>query len=208
MVYSLVFHFFQSRALAEDIAQEVYLELFKNLDRIVSDLHLSFWLRQAVTRKCIDHTRRLKHRRYQPLEDITEPGVDPEESDPFLAAALRQKVAALPDKMRMVVILRFQEDLKLSEISQALDMPVNTVKTTLRRALARLREKFATWSLRCVMEPLEDSLREVCARKAPPADFTARVMLRVRSAEPSKNIPGCAGRWPGPSRRRCSWGST
>ena len=141
MVYSLVFHFFQSRALAEDIAQEVYLELFKNLDSIVSDLHLSFWLRQAVTRKCIDHTRRLKHRRYQPLEDIIEPGYTPEESDPFLAATLRKKVDALPDKMRMVIILRFQEDLKLSEISTTMDMPVNTVKTTLRRALARLREK-------------------------------------------------------------------
>ena len=141
MVYSLVFHFFRSRELAEDIAQEVYLELFKNLDRIVSDMHLSFWLRQAVTRKCIDHTRRLKHRRHQALEEITEPGSEPQESDPFLAAVLRKKVAALPDKMRMVVILRFQEDLKLSEISQLLDMPVNTVKTTLRRALARLREK-------------------------------------------------------------------
>ena len=141
MVYSLVFHFFQSRALAEDIAQEVYLELFKNLDSIVSDLHLSFWLRQAVTRKCIDHSRRLKHRRYQPLEDIIEPGYTPEESDPFLAATLRKEVDALPDKMRMVIILRFQEDLKLSEISTTMDMPVNTVKTTLRRALARLREK-------------------------------------------------------------------
>ena len=36
------------------------------------------------------------------------------------------------------------------------------------------------------MQPLEDSLREACARKTPPADFTARVMMRVRSAEPPK----------------------
>ena len=141
MVYSLVLNFFQNRAMAEDISQEVYLELYKNLDRIQSDQHLSFWLRQAVTRKCIDHTRRLKHRRYQPLEEIVEPGVEPESGDPFLAAVLRGKVAALPDKMRMVVLLRFQEDLKLAEIAETLDMPVNTVKTTLRRALARLREK-------------------------------------------------------------------
>jgi RNA polymerase sigma-70 factor (ECF subfamily) len=141
MVYSLVLNFFPNRATAEDISQEVYLELHKNLDRIQSDQHLSFWLRQAVTRKCIDHTRRLKHRRYQPLEEIVEPGIEPVSSDPFLAATLRSKVAALPDKMRMVVLLRFQEDLKLVEIAETLDMPVNTVKTTLRRALARLREK-------------------------------------------------------------------
>jgi RNA polymerase sigma-70 factor (ECF subfamily) len=141
MVYSLAYHFFGNRAVAEDVAQDVYLELFKNLHRIESDLHLTFWLRQAVKRKCIDYTRRLKHRRYQPLEDVVEPGVEVRPRDPMLAEALRQKVDALPDKMRMVVILRFQEDLKLIEIAEVLDMPLNTVKTTLRRALARLREK-------------------------------------------------------------------
>lgn len=77
MVYSLAFHFFHSRALAEDIAQDVYIELFRNLKRIESDLHLSFWLRQAVTRKCIDYSRRLKHRRHQPLEEAVEPGFEP-----------------------------------------------------------------------------------------------------------------------------------
>ena len=60
---------------------------------------------------------------------------------PLLAESLRRRVDGLPDNMKMVVILRFQEDLKLSEIAEILDMPVNTVKTTLRRALARLREK-------------------------------------------------------------------
>lgn len=141
MVYSLAYHFFQNRAIAEDIAQDVYLELFRNLGRIQSDLHLSFWLKQAVTRKCIDYTRRLKHRRYQPLEEVAEPGFRPPEADPLLAESLRRRVDGLPDNMKMVVILRFQEDLKLSEIAEILDMPVNTVKTTLRRALARLREK-------------------------------------------------------------------
>ena len=141
VVFSLVYHFFQSRKLAEDIAQDVYIELFKNLGRIASDEHLSFWLRQATTRKCIDYSRRLKHRRYQPLEDVAEPGFTPAARDPLLAETLWAKVGALPEKMRLVIILRFQEDLKLTEIAETLDMPVNTVKTTLRRALARLREK-------------------------------------------------------------------
>ncbi len=145
MVYSLVFHFFRERSIAEDISQEVYIELFRNLERIESDLHLVFWLRQAVRRKCIDHTRRLKLRRYQPLEDAPEPGFEPAGRDPLLAEALQRKVAALPEKMRWVVILRFQEDLKLTEIAEILDMPVNTVKTTLRRALARLRDKVSAF---------------------------------------------------------------
>ncbi len=143
MVLSVAYHFFSNRSVAEDVAQDVYLELYRNLARIESDLHLTFWLRQAVTRKCIDYTRRLKHRRYQPLEEVVEPGVETKQRDPMLAEALRKKVQALPERMRMVVILRFQEDLKLGEIAEVLDMPLNTVKTTLRRALARLREKVA-----------------------------------------------------------------
>jgi RNA polymerase sigma-70 factor (ECF subfamily) len=141
MIYSVAYNFFGNRSVAEDVAQDVYLELYKNLERIESDLHLTFWLRQAVTRKCIDYTRRLKHRRYQPLDEIVEPSAKDVSWDPMLAEALGKKVRALPKNMRMVVILRFQEDLKLSEIADALDMPLNTVKTTLRRALARLRDR-------------------------------------------------------------------
>jgi len=143
MVFSVAYNFFGNRSVAEDIAQDAYLELYRNLEKIESDLHLTFWLRQTVTRKCIDWTRRLKHRRHQPMEDAPEPGFEPEMRDPILADELDRMVATLPDKMRLVVILRFQEDLKLAEIGEVLDMPVNTVKTTLRRALERLRPKAA-----------------------------------------------------------------
>jgi RNA polymerase sigma-70 factor (ECF subfamily) len=147
MVFSLAFHFFRDRTVTEDIAQEVYLELFRNLARIESDLHLVYWLRQAVTRKCIDQTRRMKHRRHQALDEVSEPGFEPASPDPMLAEVLQKKIATLPEKMRMVIILRFQEDMRLSEISEVLDMPLNTVKTTLRRALGRLKRKVADLEL-------------------------------------------------------------
>jgi RNA polymerase sigma-70 factor (ECF subfamily) len=143
MVFSLAYNFFHNRGVAEDIAQDAYLELFRNLEKIQSDLHLGFWLRQTVTRKCIDYSRRLKHRRYQPLEEAPEAGAEPVRRDSILVDELNRKIGALPEKMRLVVILRFQEDLKLAEIGEVLEMPVNTVKTTLRRALDRLRPKVA-----------------------------------------------------------------
>lgn len=143
MVFSVAYNFFGNRTVAEDIAQDAYLELYRNLSKIESDLHLTFWLRQTVTRKCIDWSRRLKHRRHQAIEDVAEPSFEPEMRDPILMEELGRMVALLPEKMRLVVILRFQEDLKLSEIGETLDMPVNTVKTTLRRALERLRPKAA-----------------------------------------------------------------
>lgn len=143
MVYAIAYGFFRDRLIAEDVAQEAYLALFRNLDKLQSDLHVKNWLRQTTTRKCIDYSRRKRHQPFVALESVAEPRTAPREPDPFLADELGRRVAELPPKMRMVVILRFQEDLKLREIAETLSMNVNTVKTQLRRALIRLRPKVA-----------------------------------------------------------------
>jgi RNA polymerase sigma-70 factor, ECF subfamily len=52
-------------------------------------------------------------------------------------------VDTLPEKARMVVILRYQEDLEPGEIAKTLGMPLNTVKSHLRRSLAMLRDKLS-----------------------------------------------------------------
>ena len=59
----------------------------------------------------------------------------------MLGAALRRLIASLPEAPRMVMILRYQEDLDPSEIAAILQMPVGTVKSHLQRSLALLREK-------------------------------------------------------------------
>ena len=61
------------------------------------------------------------------------------EKDPILARTLRRLVAGLPANSRAVVVLRYQEDLEPREIAQILDLPLNTVKSRLHRALAALR---------------------------------------------------------------------
>ena len=56
---------------------------------------------------------------------------------------LRELVAALPENARVVMILRYQEDLDPMDIAQALDMPIATVKSHLQRSLALLRDKLS-----------------------------------------------------------------
>ena len=60
----------------------------------------------------------------------------------MLQRNLEDLVSQLPPAARAVVLLRFQEDMDPVEIAEALEMPVNTVKSHLRRSLAWLRERF------------------------------------------------------------------
>lgn len=140
MVFSIAYHFLHDRALAEDLAQEVFLELYQNLDRIESSAHLTYWLRRVTANRCIDQGRKKFRRRELALEDAPEPAASADPTDPLLLQRLQQSVAGLPERQRMVVILRFQEGLGPAEIADVLEMPVNTVKSTLHRTLADLRK--------------------------------------------------------------------
>ena len=143
MVFSLAWHFLHDRALAEELAQEVFLELHRHLAGIQSPEHLVFWLRKVASRRCIDQTRR---RAFWPkfgLDEVPEPPAKTHQSDPMLSRTLAKLVASLPEKARAVVVLRYQEDLDPSDIAQVLDMPVATVKSHLQRSLEMLRDKLA-----------------------------------------------------------------
>lgn len=138
MVYSLAWNFFGDRGRAEEVAQDVFLQLYRNLRTIESDAHLLFWLRQVTTRRCIDLTRRTKHKAVS-LDDAGELPAQTKASDPLLDRRLKRLVEELPDAQRAVITLRYQEDLDPAEICRIVGMPVNTVKSHLHRALLSMR---------------------------------------------------------------------
>ena len=140
MVFGLAYHFFGDRSHAEEVAQDVFLQLYRNLASIQSDAHLLFWLRQVTTRRCIDAARRSKLRAVS-LDDAVELRAVEKAPDPLLDRQLRKLIQELPEVQRAVVTLRYQEDLAPSEICRIVGMPVNTVKSHLHRALQALRRK-------------------------------------------------------------------
>ncbi|HEX6179286.1 MAG TPA: sigma-70 family RNA polymerase sigma factor [Thermoanaerobaculia bacterium] len=139
MVFSLAYHFFQDRSRAEEIAQDVFLQMFRSLPDLETPAHVLHWLRQVTGRRCIDQIRRARLRPV-PLEDVEELSSDPRQPDPLLGRRLRALIAELPPKQRLIVTLRYQEDLDPSEICSIVGLPVNTVKSHLHRALLALRK--------------------------------------------------------------------
>ena len=140
MVFSIAFHFLQDHSAAEDLAQDVFLQLYRHLGALQSADHVTFWLRRVTTHRCIDRSRRRRFR-FLSLDAVPEPAADTRSADPLLSRRLRALVGALPAPARMAVVLRYQEDLTPEEIARVLDRPVATVKSQLQRALKTLREK-------------------------------------------------------------------
>lgn len=139
MVFSLALRFLRDREVAEELAQDVFLQIYQQLGRIENAAHATWWLRRAICHRAIDEVRKRKLRPRVGLEDAPEPAAKEVHGDPLLNEQLRRLVASLPEKARMVVVLRYQEDLDPMEISELLEMPISTVKSHLHRSLTLLR---------------------------------------------------------------------
>ncbi len=153
MVYRVAYQFAGNHHDAEDIAQDVFIKVYRSLDRFRHDAQLSSWLYRIVMNACIDH-----HRRQSPVTaaangDDAEPtllntpqdGPDPEERAYAgeLGHVLESEIARLPPGQRLVFVMRHHEGLKLCEIAGALGLAQGTVKRQLHAAVHRLRHALA-----------------------------------------------------------------
>jgi RNA polymerase sigma-70 factor (ECF subfamily) len=141
MVYSIAWQFLHDRVAADELAQDVFLQLHKSWAGIQSPAHMLFWLRKVATHRAIDAARKRKAKPETSLEETDEPTALERVHDSFLASYLKRMVASLPEKQRSVMVLRYQEEMELEEIAKVLGMNVSTVKTQISRALDLLRGK-------------------------------------------------------------------
>jgi RNA polymerase sigma-70 factor (ECF subfamily) len=139
LVFSLAVRFLRDRDGAEELAQDVFLQLYQKLSAIETPAHATGWLRRAICHRCIDEARKRRLRPRVGLDAAPEPLAESGEPDPLLNDRLRRLVAELPENARMIVLLRYQEDLDPGDIAEMLNMPVSTVKSHLHRSLTVLR---------------------------------------------------------------------
>jgi RNA polymerase sigma-70 factor (ECF subfamily) len=138
-VFSLGLRLLGAREESQELAQDVFLQLHRNLARIESARHLHYWLRRTVMHRAIDRLRMRAREPFDDVESVPEVEIVPAHADPLLEKRLRESVTELPPMARAVVLLRYQEDFDPAEIAKMLDMSINTVKSHLKRSLALLR---------------------------------------------------------------------
>lgn len=149
MVYRVAFQFAGNHFDAEDIAQDVFVKVYRSLARFRHDAQVTSWLYRIVMNACIDNKRRRTPAGWAPFTDqleerassIPEDMPDPEEAayGGQLGALLDAEIGRLPAGQRLVFTMRHREGLKLSEIAAALGLAEGTVKRQLHAAVHRLR---------------------------------------------------------------------
>jgi len=141
----------KDRSEAEDAVQSAYLNAFAAIDTFEGRSRLSTWLTRIVINEALSRSRALKRRRSRfeaegvtMIEDFrTMDAPDVALAREQLRGMMERAVADLPDAFRTVFVLRDVEGLSIEETSEALEIPLATVKSRLFRARRKLQSSLA-----------------------------------------------------------------
>ena len=172
MVCSIALSIVRDVATSEDVAQEVFLAAWQQLDRLRNPASLVPWLRQITRNRATDRLRR------RPVEALTDdPPADLDLEDAALSSERRQVLAdvldALPEDGREVILLYYREGRSVRQVASLLDLSEAAIKQRLSRARKRIRED--------VTARFSDIVRDT----APTAAFTLAVTSAISVAAPS-----------------------
>jgi RNA polymerase sigma-70 factor, ECF subfamily len=153
-LYHMAYRMLSSRQEAEDVVQDTFLRVYKNLDRYDDTMKFSTWIYRIATNLCIDRLRKRKPSYSLDAETSEHEGLDgysmipsdnrTPESETLLSemqSTVHKAIDNLPAKYKSVMVLRYLQDLSLQEIGDVLDMPVTTVKTRVHRGREFLRKR-------------------------------------------------------------------
>jgi RNA polymerase sigma-70 factor (ECF subfamily) len=159
-VFSLVYRMIGNRAEAEDLAQEVFVTVFKTVDGFRSESKFSTWLLRIAANHCKNRIKYLSRRRTEgaglddmPEEKMADEGRAPMQGhidapDVLLEAAelerlMQQAIETLDEDHRLLIVLRDVEELSYEEIGEVSGLPEGTIKSRLHRARMSIKEYLA-----------------------------------------------------------------
>ncbi|MBY0403395.1 MAG: sigma-70 family RNA polymerase sigma factor [Cyanobacteria bacterium] len=163
MVHRFIFRLCQNAELSEEMTQEVFIKLYQNLDKYDVNRPLKPWLLKIASNSTL--TALKKNNPWISLDALAEespgiewgraPGSAPEtENDPSLmmerqesAENVHYALKTLDSHYQQILLLRYQEDLAYDDIASILDIPINTVRTWLKRGRDKLKKQLQSANL-------------------------------------------------------------
>jgi RNA polymerase sigma-70 factor (ECF subfamily) len=153
---SFMFRTARSNAVAEDLAQEVFLRVYRSRESYEASAKFSTWLYRIATNLAVNHTRDTRHERPENTVSLDEPDSEsgrtldlpdraPSTEETIVQrerlAAIRQRVQALPERQRMAVVMHKYQQMEYRQIADVLKLSESATKSLLFRAYETLREQ-------------------------------------------------------------------
>lgn len=146
-VFNVAYKFVGERGEAEDLTQDIFLKVFKSLDTFDRRANFQTWLTSVSRNLCIDHYRSVRKERETIDRNVDAGALSPVSHEEGPAAALdrqdrvlllREAMAALPEALRTVVMMRDIQELSYQDIAEKLSLPEGTVKSRINRGRTEL----------------------------------------------------------------------
>ena len=148
-IYGLAYHYLRDSEEARDLAQEIFVQVYRKLDTFRENENFVPWMLRVGRNLCIDRLRRIKAR--PPAEDVTlgegveiaDTGATPEDSAETEGCRrlVYRALDGMSEKYREVILLKDIQGLKLDEIAELLHEPVGTIKSRSNRARHELASR-------------------------------------------------------------------
>ena len=139
----------RERALAEEIAQDVMLELWRRRESLVVEQTFRAYLIRSTRNRALNHVRHqrivAREAAFAALDSPSSPSAEEEVLGVELERAIRDAIEGLSENCREVFQLSRQSGLKYAEIASTLEISIKTVEKRMGQALAELRDRLAAW---------------------------------------------------------------
>lgn len=128
---------------ADDIVQDTFVKIWKNLPGFRSDAQLYTWMYRIATNECITFLNKKKQRNNIPLDDVAYELADTLTDSGYFNGdkaqmKLQQAILTLPEKQRLVFNMKYYEDMKYEEISDVLGTSVGALKASFHLAVKKI----------------------------------------------------------------------
>ena len=145
-VYRLAYRMCGDRDLAGDLTQDVFVRVFRQLGQFRGESAFTTWLHRVAVTTCLNTLRKVKrmHGREVELDHAHGHSAGAPDRDPVLQAALTTAIDALPDALRIALVMHAIEGYTHTEIAAALGIAEGTSKSRVFEARAKLREMLAS----------------------------------------------------------------
>ncbi|WDV47342.1 sigma-70 family RNA polymerase sigma factor [Clostridiaceae bacterium M8S5] len=145
-IFSMAYSYTKDYVEAQDLTQEIFIKVYKGLNKFKFDSKFSTWLYKVATNVCIDWSKKKRPKivndSHKALSKVKDDKISPQDSILLdeKNIELHEAISELPDKYKSVINLYHFNNISYIQISEVLDIPVKTVETRLYRARRKLRE--------------------------------------------------------------------